>query len=274
MKNYGLTFNGVEIKNKWDLQGENYSVLDVNEPATPRLNYTEFIIPRRNGVKRVADRYENKQIEVVIEVRGQDPTANMRALLENWVGIESKLIFSKSPHLFYYAEIFEEIGKEEMSDGTFQLTVLFEASPFMYELYTDAREIITNDTYNLITNDADGILTNTAIWQDITGITFKQLLNNGNHDTMPIIAISGTATKVTCIMDDVEFAYNNLNNETVFIDSEKMICYVVAGNKKVSKLPNFFGIFPAIKKGINEVTISGTKMNVEIEVKYRTTYIV
>lgn len=273
MKNYGITFNGITIHNNWDLQSEPYSLLDVSEPATPRLAYTEITVPKRDGSKRIGDRRENKQIDVVIEVRG-DVATNTRLLLEKWAIGEGKLIFIKRPTLFYYAGIFEEVTKAEMPDGTYQLTVIFNASPFMYELYTDARDLITNETYGIITEDADGILTNTAIWQDITVSKFKQLVNTGNQATMPIIAITGTATRIAMTFDDVAFSFNGLSNETVFIDTEKMICYTVTGDKKVSKLTNFNGLFPPLKVGTSDIVISGTSFDVDIEVKYRNTYIV
>lgn len=267
----GFSFAGVTVDNSNDIY-----LLDVDRPTTPELRYTEFIVPNRHGSSRYDDSYANNEVTVVVGIltkTAEECREKIRNLLSPMIRKESKLIFADEPTLFYNAKIYNAIPTKE-TDVFTELTIIFHASAFKYELYTDARDMIIDESYNTIISNVDGVLINTAIWQDVASSTFKQLINNGNYETLPIIAITGTAQKISLTFTDTAFSFVNLNNETVFIDSEKMIAYTVNGDKKVSRLTNFNGLFPAITTGVNDVSISGTNFNADVEVQYRNTYIV
>lgn len=267
----GFSFCGVSVDNKNDIY-----LLDVDKDATPELRYNEFIVPGRHGSSRYDDSYADRNIKVVVGIYAdtvEERKAKIRNLISNWIQKEGKLIFADEPTLFYNAKFYNAIPIKE-TDVFTELTIIFKASPFKYELYDDARDMIIDETYDLIINSLDGVLINTSIWRELTAPTFKQLINNGNFETSPIIEIAGTAQKISLTFNDVAFAFNGLSNETVFIDTEKMIVYTINGNKKVSRLTNFHGNFPKIKTGVNDVNITGTNFNVDIEIKYRNTYIV
>lgn len=267
----GFSFCGVEVNNTNGIY-----LLDVSRNSAPELKYNEFIVPNRHGNYRYDDSYSNQDIIVVIGIEAdtvQERKVKIRNLISSWIQKEGKLIFNDEPTLFYNAKFYNAIPTQE-TEMLAELTITFNASPFKYELYTDARDMIINETYNTIINDMDGVLINTALWQDVNTSTFKQVINNGNYETLPIISITGTAQKISLTFADTAFAFVGLNNETVFIDSEKMIVYTLSGEKKINRLTDFNGLFPTIKTGVNDVSISGTNFDVDIEIKYRNTYVV
>ena len=267
----GFSFAGVTVDNTDDIY-----LLDVDKDATPELRYTEFIVPKKHGSSRYDDSYADREISVVIGVYAntkEERKAKIRNLIAPMLSKEGKLIFADEPTLFFDAKIYNAIPTKETNIFT-ELTIIFNASPFMYGLYGDGRDLIINETYNLIIENMNGVLINKALWADVTTNTFKQLINEGNYETLPIIAITGTAQKISLAFDNDAFAFVDLVDETLFIDTEKMIVYSLNGAKKVSRLTSFNGEFPKIHTGINDVVISGTNFNVDIQVEYRNTYVV
>lgn len=262
----GFSFKGLTVDNTDDIY-----LLDVDKDTTPTLRYTEFIVPRRHGSSRYDDSYASREIAVVIGVYAdtvQERKVKIRKLIAPMIGKEGKLIFNDEPNLFFNAKIYSAIPTVETDIFT-ELTIIFNADPFMYELYTYIESLHDN---NLI-EDADGVLINkTEVTTKVA--TTKQISNKGNFEAMPLIILDGSATKVTVTIGDYALAYNGLVNEKVYIDTEKMIVYTDNGVKKVSKLTNFNGKFPIIPVGLSEVKINGTGLNLSVEIKYRNTYTV
>lgn len=267
----GFIFNGVTIDNYAD---NDIYLLDVNRNATPALTRYDFIVPKRHGSISYNNRYEDKYIDVVIGIYAktvQERRQKQRNLLQNFIDVEGKLIFLDEPNLFYIAKVYDEIQVQE-GDVFTEIGISFKCSPFMYELYDDLRDYTINQLTMVV--DDLGVLVNRAYWDDITSSTIKQIENTGNYEAQPTIEIEGNATLLQMQFGDVQFTFNNLNSETIFIDCEKMIVYKIQDNKKVSALQRFYGIFPVIPVGESDVVINGTNLNLNITVDFKNTYIV
>jgi len=268
-KSGGFSFNGVTVNNTNGIY-----LAEVNRPYKPTLTRYDMIAPKRHGSISYANRYEDKIINVQIAIIAktvQERRQKQRELIAPMLGAQGKLIFFDEPNLFYYAEIFDEITEAE--DGPFTyLNITFKCSPFKYELYDDLRDYTVNELTMIV--DELGVLVNRAYWDNITSSTIKQIENTGNFESYPVIELQGTATLVQMQFEDIQFSFSNLNNETIYIDSENMIVYKIVGGDKVSVLPRFYGPFPTIPAGETDVMISGTSLNVNITVDFKNTFIV
>lgn len=276
MKLYSVEFAGVKIEPIFDMSTAMYVLTGVEQTATPNLLFSEFKIPNRNGEQRIKNRYEDKDVKVTIQVRGETPfirQQNMRNLLENWIDVKDKLIFGDNPSFFYIAKIFSAVPAKEVKNYI-ELTITFRCSFAKYELYDDGRDYTINQLANTTVESLSGLLVNKSAWQNITARTVKTIVNSGNYKALPTILISGTADLVTVRIEDTAFSVANVNG-IVYVDCEKMICYTASGSTKTSKLTDFTGNFPIVKVSSNAVIIDGTSLNLlEVTVNYPNTYIV
>jgi len=190
--------------------------------------------------------------------------------LAQWIDKEDKLMFDDRPGLFYNAKIFSSVTLDNQGIFT-ELTIIFIASYVMYELYDDLRDYTVNQLTMAV--DDMTMLVNRALWSDITVSQIKQINNAGNFESQPIVELTGTATLITMQIYDKAFSFNSLANESVFIDTEKMIVYKIINNKKVSVMQRFTGLFPTIPTGLSDVIIGGTALNLSITVDFKNTYI-
>lgn len=247
-------------------------LVSVSKPASPKMEYWEFNAPKRHGSVYGSNRYTDNEIKVVIGFNGtaQERQTKITNLLSQWVGKEDKLIFSDRPNCFYKARFFDACTSKD--SGTFtEVTITFIASYCLYGLYCDMRDYLVSDL--TMTCDNIGCIVNRALWESVTGYTVKQLENKGNFEAKPIIVLDGTADLLLMQIGNETFSISNLN-VTTYVDCENMNVYKIENDKKVSLLPQFQGVFPTIQLGIIDVIISGTKLNLDVTVDYRDTYIV
>lgn len=267
-----MSFCGVKIDNKtYDINA--YKLLDVDKPASPSMTFREYIVPNKHGSKRYDNRYEDLPITIVIGVSGSsvEKQTKITALLQQWINREGQLSFSDRPNLFYIAKFFDMSTSD--NEGLFtKLTIKFTASFCMYEFYDDLRDYTVNEL--AMTVDDMEMIFNRSKWDDLVTYQVKQINNTGNFGASPLIELTGSATLITIGILDKIFSFNNLLNETVFIDSENMVVYKMVGNKKTSAMQRFTGLFPIIPVGISDVTISGIAFNLSITIDFKNTYIV
>ena len=270
----GFKFMDVHIMNVY-APGSKYFLLGIEESVSPKLRYKSLEMAGRNGSLIVKGGYEQKQIKVKLGIYGQgsiERNLNKRALLGNWLNKKDKLIFDDDPKLFYEAQILEAIGQTE-GDIFNELTITFECSPFKYELYDDATDYVIGTLDDVLISDMSGVLINTSTWI-VTEPTIYPIVNNGNFDATLIIELTGTGSSIAFTVGDTAFNYIDLVDQTITIDSEKMIVYEGLDGSKTSKLTSFFGKFPILPIGDSNVSISGTFTNLSVKFQHRNTYIV
>ena len=266
-----FSFAGVKVTNL-DFNLNTPKLVDVNKPASPKMDYWEFNAPKRHGGAYGSNRYEDIDIKVVIGVNGtaEERQAKITNLLERWIGKEGQLIFADRSNCFYEARFYNSCTTKD--SGTFtEVTITFIASYCLYGLYGDMRDYLVSDL--TMTCDDIDCLVNRALWESITGYTSKQLEHRGNLETKPTIILEGTADLLLMQIGNEAFSISNLS-VTTYVDCEDMNVYKIENNKKVSLLPQFQGVFPKIAPGIVDVIISGTNLNLDITVDYKDTYIV
>lgn len=266
-----FSFAGVKVTNL-DFNLNTPKLVDVNKPASPKMDYWEFSAPKKHGSSYGANRYEDIDIKVVIGVNGtaEERQAKITNILQQWIGKEGQLIFADRPNCFYKARFFNACTTKD--NGTFtEVTITFIASYCLYGLYGDMRDYLVADL--TMTCDDIGCLVNKALWESITGYTSKQVENKGNFETKPTIILDGTANLLIMQIGNEVFSISNVDTVT-YIDCDAMTVYKIENNKKVSLLPQFQGVFPTISPGIIDVIISGTNLSLDVIVEYRDTYIV
>lgn len=268
----GFSFNGVEVNNYLT---NDIFVLDVIESAIPNLLYSEFNFPNRDGGYSVQNKYENKEVSILLGIYAktvEERRVKERNLLSNFIGVEGKLLLFDKPNLFYNAKLYNEVPRTEKNVFT-ELKLTFLCSFSMHELYDDLRDYTVNQL-DMEINNLDGILINKASWKNITGSTVKTITNSGNYKALPIFEITGTADLLTIQVNDSSFNIANING-TVYVNCEKMICYTLTGSVKTSFLQKFTGVFPVVSVGENNVAIGGNNLNLtEITIEFPNTYIV
>ena len=266
-----FSFAGVKVTNL-DFNLSTPKLVSVDKPASPKMTYWEFNAPKRHGSNYSSNRYEDLEIKVTTGFNGtaEERQTKITNLLSQWVGNESQLIFADRPDCFYKARFYDSCITKD--SGTFtEVTITFIASYCLYELYGDLRDIVVNDLTMVVDNM--GALVNRATWSDITAYTTKQIVNNGNFESQPLIELTGTATLITLEINNKEFSITNLNG-SVFIDCESMNVYKMSGDTKISVLPQFQGLFPVIPPGESTVYIGGSNLNIDVIVDFKNTYIV
>jgi len=273
----GFAFGTVKVDNlKFDLKNNIY-LIDVNRSAAPVRTRYDFIVPKRNGSQTFNDRYEDKSIDVVVGIYDNNihtRKIRQRDFLSGIVGRKSRLVFFDEPNLFYEAEVIDGIDVSEGEVFT-EISIHFKCSFCMYEFIGDANDIITADA-DFTTDELDPI-TNTQEWMNINTLTYQMIENTGNHESETFITITANTACAEILIDNGVNSFklsNLLAGEVVFIDSENMIVYTKYGDEKISAMTRFSGKFLKVPVSESMITINGISFNINIDFKFRNTYIV
>lgn len=230
-------------------------------------------VERSAITEKVNGKYVDKKITCTIGIYATtvlERRTKQRELLKNIVNQKGRLVFLDDVNLFYDAEVLDEV--QVVEDTVFTLlTITFTCNPIMYEFTNDLRDLFVDEL--LMPLDELDIIVNHYYWNGITTRTVKEITNQGNYITKPVIEIDGMAELVTVQIGGTSFSFSNLVGN-IYIDCEKMVVYKMVDTKKVSVLPQFRGGFPYIDVGMNDVTIDGRNMNLALTIDYRNTYIV
>ena len=244
----GFTFEDLTVDNT-----NGVYLMGVEKPSSPSLSVFEVTAPLRDGGEFFKNRYTHKEIKVTVGIYDEDifkRRALQRHVVENVIGKKGRLYFHDEPTLFYIAEVFEEVSEDDDDEFFTQLEITFKCKPFLYSE--------TGYKYE---------------YKNITSPCSFKLINDGNYQANPVITISGKATNVSITIGDRAFSLTNVNG-TVYVDTYEMVVYTINKNQvKESFLANFAGKFPVIKKGVNDIRIAGTNMNVSVNVDFYNTYI-
>lgn len=268
----GFTYNGTSVDNSNDIY-----LLNVVRDITPNLLYSNVIVPKRHGSMKYENRLEDRQIEVDIGIYATNPTARrrkVRELLKHFeIGTEGKLVFHDESTVYHLATIYKKVEAKETEVFT-ELKITFTCKPLKYVFDNDTGELSVR-TPGVI----EGISGTMEVKGSFTGVgtqTIGRLNNLGNYEATPIIKLSGSASNVSIQIGNMAFSITNLlSNQEVYVDTERMVCYYFDGTRNRSKLADFYGVFPVIKPGFNDIVIDGRNLvNVGVDVAYHHTLII
>lgn len=245
---------------------------EVKKPLSPKMNFGEYKIPRRNGSYIVKDAYQNIEIQVKILISGNNRPNLCRKLIQPWLNVKSKLIFEDEPDKYYLAEIFESIVYKE-KEYFDEITITFLCEPFKYNLVNSSGDIITKNAEMITKTASFPMLENETVFV-VNGSKEVTVKNLGNVNIKPVIKISGTASLLNIQTQSYACSIADIRNETVYLDTEKMIVYKIVNNRKVSKLNDFTGRFVELERGENTVRFSGSNINVTVDFVFDNAYVI
>jgi phage-related protein len=105
---------------------------------------------------------------------------------------------------------------------------------------------------------------------NITGDTTIQLNNFGNQPAFPVLKLTGTCDNIS--IGSLVYSASILNNLTIDCENNHNLCYEVNDGVLTNKLVNLSGSFIEVPPGISDLAITGTNLNLTLEVIYRHTY--
>lgn len=95
-----------------------------------------------------------------------------------------------------------------------------------------------------------------------------EVYNLGTYTALPIIKLSGTASTVTV----GTFTFTSLSGD-IYVDCDSQVVYSLSGDTKVNEIATFSGEFLELASGNNEIAISGTITDLDIEFDFKNTYL-
>lgn len=257
-----LIVNGKSIREFGDIY-----LANIERPAMPKKRVTEVTLMGRDGSYKFWDGYEDRSIKVDLVMLGINEELKrfiLRELVEYMQG-DLTLQFTDEMDIVYKATLVDVTDLKEMNVREIcslefvaeSKQASFEENNINLDSHVKLAEKIKLDT-NLDTQFS--ITINRQI----------EIENLGSKTISPLIEISGSATNISL----GGFTINNISS-TVYIDVDKMICYTMSGNQKVNKIKDTNGKFDVLRLsvGTNNISISGTTMNLNVKYKFRNQYI-
>lgn len=268
----GMIFGDLMINNTNGLY-----LIDVKMNAAPSMRYFEFDVPKRHGSHYFSDKYEDQIIKITIGIKNKniiERKVKQREVLSRILARESSLSFLDEPNLYYKAICYEAVPAKD--DRLFtMLDIEFMASYCKYEFIGDLNDVLIDDMNTII--DELETLINTLEWINIDTLTYKEIENTGNFESLPFVTVTANTNCDSVTIDNGinSFTLTSLvAGEVVYVDTEKMIVYKIVDNVKTSVLSRFTGEFLTIPVGEILITINGSNFDINLEVDYRNTYIV
>lgn len=243
----GFTFGTIVVNNR-DNNGVYLS--GVEKPSTPTLTRYDVISPGVDGSTSYKNRYEDKKITLTVSIykeKIEERRMVQRSITRGLLSGQDRLYFHDDPTRYHLAEVFDEVEVSE-EDFFTELKFTFKCDPFIYDSDTSSK------------------------WTGITSERIVTVVNNGNFEAFPIFKIEGVATNLTISIGGKAFSLSNIKAAT-YVDVKNMNVYIVENGTKKSTLQTFQGIFPKIPEGSNQMKISGTGLNVSVDVQFANTYI-
>lgn len=238
-------------------------VTRIQRPILPTLRDRKLVIAGKDGAWDFGNNtYEESEITIeCILIQPLDKRALMRSIAQ-WLSAKGNLIFSDEADKYYYGRLYSTFTEEiDGVIGSFSLT--FVVDPFAYSIVSTAEEIFLDSELPL---DASITLDNSVNYQFvITGNETVTIINFGTRPIRPVFTISGSFSNITLQLGSQSLSYNSpISSQTLVIDCES---YEVEldGVNTISELS---GDFITLGQGDNEVTISGTGMNFNLEIDF------
>lgn len=256
-----------------DKQGVKYTNEDFkflistkNVPDMPTQTLVQDQIPysRKKITYRRVD--ENRVIRLKIFFDAEDGvelTENVNKL-NSILANEVELRFEELGYV-YFCNLINEISQEAILQHYKYYDLEFETTtPYKYSPQASNETIEFGEGWSF----GMGAEFSDPTVYIIKGNTTVTLTNFGNESALPVFVLSGTCSSIAI----GDLSYVAAISTNLVIDCENKLCYEVSGDNLINKLSNLSGKFIEIPKGASNLTISGTDLNLTLEVIYRHTY--
>lgn len=255
----------------------NIGVRSADRTMRPPRRRAGNAVPGKHGIPFDKDEvYENRQIQMVIALINNDNWSDLRESVREvaeWLNGEGRLIFDDEPDKYYYASIYDGVGLEQMNllpVGGAEIT--FEAMPFAYRLddltwdeaeFSWENAIIAWEATNFHTTTATGPKT----------LQFNNIGSAGVDKHSPAganskITITGSWTNITLSMNGETLSYKKAGSGTLVIDNVDLEIRHQNTNA-LHDLDGSLDTFLPIKPGPNSLNISGSGLNITLQLTYR-----
>ncbi|WP_113675715.1 distal tail protein Dit [Vallitalea guaymasensis] len=266
---YGFTWNGKDSKDF------NIIMSKRDMPILPQRRLIEKEIPGINGTV-FYDTGLHKNIVIKVEcylkTKGIEWLQLRKWDIKNWLDTgEGKLSFEDEGDKYYIARITNATVIEQLLNfGRFTLT--FSCKPYALSLHKSTDELKYTDPFAYY-NKGYKYDMSPSKWTVNTNIT-KTVYNWGKQKVSPVIKVVGSCVAIAFECNGIKVAYNGaLTNETLLIDCRNYTA--IKGKDNVLKhlviTPNEWDTMELIE-GDNDFSITGTALNVQVEVIYSGKY--
>lgn len=232
-------------------------------------------VPGRHGAYPMGSWLEPRRINLSCRISNKKTTREIAETIRTLGTIlldqygrpkEVKLVMGHEPEKYYKVKYVGAIPVDKQAHtGDFDLP-LVAYDPFAYFLYSA----------NEITWDKDIPIMSDVYWG--TGINqFKinenqtlEIYNSGNIVIRPTFIITGSTTSLTLAMNGKSFSLPSFSNVTYEINGENYTVFKNGVNNFSDKIgKDWVELLP----GINQLTVTGTGLNIHLTVDYRFKYL-
>lgn len=262
-----LIVNGKSIR-----EFGNIYLANIERPAMPKRRVTEVTLMGRDGSYKFWDGYEDRSIKmdlVMVGINEELKRFILRELVEYMQG-DLILQFTDEMDITYKATLVDMTDLKEMNvREVCSLEFVAESKQASFE----ENNIILDSHVKLA--EKIKLDTNLDTQFSITSNRQIEIENLGSKEIRPMIEISGSATSINLGGFTISNISSTVYIDTIYIDVDKMICYTISGNQKVNKIKDTNGKFEVLRlnTGTNNISISGTNMNLNVKYKFRNQYL-
>jgi predicted phage tail component-like protein len=268
---YGITFNGKHSYNDYGLL-----VKSVNRPiAEPKIIATDvdavdgsFDFSEVNPDGRT--KYKDKVITVTFMQIESIANAQTRAReISRWLNCgETQLIFDDEPGLFYLAKMNNKIDLETQVVALREFSVQFKCRPYAYSIIQSNQQIQFGQGLQLGYGYRFDMTP--TVYSITTDYEILNIYNPGDY-VKPVIIITGTADEIELSCNGKTLSFNSAlgSGETLTLDCSKYQSTVSNLNANNAISGNYF----EFKNGNNTLYVSGTNLDINIQIVFRYTYL-
>lgn len=267
-----LSIDGTHIENDLGL----HLLQGSNEPILPDTQDNTVTIPGRHGAYSFDSYLAPRRFfqEVLIPTQStiedvQEIVRSISPLILDYEGKpkEVELRWDYEPDKYYIAKFSGYISINRIHHAGIFYLPFTAYDPHAHSIVTSdeitwGNEELTFQSHYLLGHEgSDGkkhITSPTTLTFEVVGQAIK-----------PIIEISGSADDLTLSVNNQSFTLNDFNNVDWVIDGNK---YLVTKNN-ANAFSEMEGDFLMLNRGQNELTVTGSNLDVEIHVKFRDKYL-
>lgn len=247
---------------------------EYQHPAAPETRDYTMEIPGRHGAWDFGADLGPRRIELpcfVVKNTPADVQRTIRALMAHLFDAYGRpktmwLVFSTEPDKYYLARISGGLPVERIYRvGRFVLPFVA-YDPFAYSVATNDEVVWGSET---ITFEADYLMGHTG--GQVQTVTSPQsyIVTVMGYTVRPTILVNGTGSNVTISANGKSFSLGSFVDANWIVDGENYT--VTKGGKNA--LSEFSGDFLDLLPGENTVTISGSGLNLTVQIKFRDKYL-
>ncbi len=247
---------------------------DHDHPLLSETNDYTVSIPGRHGFLDYGADLGAKVFNIPLLIKEaenrQELSFAIRKLLPVFIDAKGnpktvKIQFDYEPDVFYMARYYGSLPIDRlMRTGRFTLP-LIAVDPF--KSFVESTEDIKWDSD--IPFNSDVPIAAQYSFTVTSPQTLERVDNFGTLDIRPLIEISGSTSSLTLSANGKSFSFGSFSNSTIIVDGEN---YAVLKNG-TNALSSMTGDFVELLVGENDVTVSGTGLNVTITFKFYNKYI-